>query len=886
MHLRGFSSFGCAGPGLWQGRGIGGGLLIGVLLGAAVLLPDASRAQIETLRKPSPQAASLVRAGDVSVDYYTGNPKFSRTLHVVKTANVRLPITLSHDGRAVKPNEESGWVGEGWSLNAGGAISRSVKGKPDESTEGYGRIAGIIFDDYMSVKSDGASSYAVRNSNSYSVKSGSPVSDRMHRNLEREDEFVYDLQPDIYSYRIINKSGSIMIDPEFDPYDGNSADSEPRYRFAEANGMRIDEMNSHGAIIRSDRGHKYTFGSPNGDFGDGATEITSWRPGLGGVRTSWYLRNVSSYGEREIQLRYEGTYIDEQRPYSAVRYVSEGCKELETGDKVKKIKVKHVVRMLRVISTRKEIIVFEKSKREDRVSPGNGDKQAFKLDRIKIYNNNSGVASDTSSKGVLKKSINFHYSYFTTENEDGFMDEPMDAYVSGKRLRLDSVNIEGGGSNNDKYSYNFKYYSEDEELEGRYSRDVDHWGYPNSANNPTGTSYGDILPHTQFRDMEIGSADKSPSGQISTIRPGALKKILHPTGGSTTFKYELDKYNGYDAGGGMRLARIIDSTGSTEAKIRRFDYNSSGSIAWKPKYKFSYKDFSDVDTYRENECKYVNGVKSYSTTPFGSASSKVRYKKVDVLYGPEDESGNPKGGKIVYKFTMPGRYGDSEKYGRRFKGGAFAGLPPKNLWQAGRKKNILKTDANGDEVVSTSKVYSRHANRYEELDANEESRFRRVIGAKNMIIPGKDGSSANEPDGKPGLVAFISWYSTNRGFMHPDTITVNYYDSDGKPGGWRKIIPDYYGETHVQPTIRTVKTSNGLRRTTKYKYAHEEYPRMADENMMTQKYRTTVFEDADNNGQVGSGETVWKRSWTDWTENIHGHWVPESEWVWTEESDQ
>jgi len=205
------------------------------------------------------------------------------------------------------------------------------------------------------------------------------------------------------------------------------------------------------------------------------------------------------------------------------------------------------------------------------------------------------------------------------------------------------------------------------------------------------------------------------------------------------------------------------------------------------------------------------------------------------------------------------------------------------MWQAGRKKNISKIDSNGDQVESTNKVYSRHANKHEELDANEESRFRRVVGAKNMIIPGKEGSSANEPDGKPGLVAFISWYGTNRGFMHPDTITVNYYDSDGKPGRWRKIIPDYYGETHVQPTSRTVKTSNGLRRTTKYKYAHEEYQGMAYENMMTQKYRTTVLVDT---AGFGEDPTVLKRSWKTWrTEDVDGdgsgEWVPDEEWIWT-----
>src|SRR5262249_29816772 len=46
------------------------------------------------------------------------------------------PISLSYSGgNGVKPDEVPGWVGSGWNLQAGGAIHRTVRGKPDEALD-------------------------------------------------------------------------------------------------------------------------------------------------------------------------------------------------------------------------------------------------------------------------------------------------------------------------------------------------------------------------------------------------------------------------------------------------------------------------------------------------------------------------------------------------------------------------------------------------------------------------------------------------------------------------------------------------------------------------------------------------------------------------------
>ena len=84
-----------------------------------------------------------------------------------------------------------------------------------------------------------------------------------------------------------------------------------------------------------------------------------------------------------------------------------------------------------------------------------------------------------------------------------------------------------------------------------------------------------------------------------------------------------------------------------------------------------------------------------------------------------------------------------------------------------------------------------------------------------------------------------------------------------------------------------VTTSNGRSRTTHYEYAHERHQSSMGPigmHQLSQKYQTTVFEDEDGNGKIGSSETVWRRQWTRWEKTDEGYWVPASKWEWTGET--
>mgnify|MGYP003513248460 FL=1 len=85
----------------------------------------------------SPNAAELGKYVDVPVDYNTGVPQISIPIYTIQTGTLALPISLSYHASGIKVMENSSWVGSGWSLNAGGAITRTVRGLPDD-------ISGVV----------------------------------------------------------------------------------------------------------------------------------------------------------------------------------------------------------------------------------------------------------------------------------------------------------------------------------------------------------------------------------------------------------------------------------------------------------------------------------------------------------------------------------------------------------------------------------------------------------------------------------------------------------------------------------------------------------------------------------------------------------------------
>ena len=78
---------------------------------------------------PAPTSASLGKYGDIPVGFHTGTPNISIPLYQLQGRALSVPISLSYHAGGMKVEEVASWVGSGWSLNAGGVITRTTHGR-------------------------------------------------------------------------------------------------------------------------------------------------------------------------------------------------------------------------------------------------------------------------------------------------------------------------------------------------------------------------------------------------------------------------------------------------------------------------------------------------------------------------------------------------------------------------------------------------------------------------------------------------------------------------------------------------------------------------------------------------------------------------------------
>lgn len=81
---------------------------------------------------PSPNASDLGRYGEINVSYCNGTISPTIPLFEYEQNGVKLDISLCYESSGVKVNNLPGWTGHNWTLNAGGAITRTVNGRADE----------------------------------------------------------------------------------------------------------------------------------------------------------------------------------------------------------------------------------------------------------------------------------------------------------------------------------------------------------------------------------------------------------------------------------------------------------------------------------------------------------------------------------------------------------------------------------------------------------------------------------------------------------------------------------------------------------------------------------------------------------------------------------
>ena len=190
-----------------------------------IVTPNASFQSIVNVVPPSPDAASLGKYGEIPVSLYTGTPSIDIPLYEINRA-VRVPISLSYHASGVKVDEIASMVGMGWVLNAGGVITRTIHGMPDDILGGLQTTDGRNkFNQYRT----NTMTYAESQLYEKDVLNGG-----------------YDTEPDEYYYNFLGRSGKMVFDELNNPV----LLGEQRLKIT---------MISGGFMITDEQGTKYFF---------------------------------------------------------------------------------------------------------------------------------------------------------------------------------------------------------------------------------------------------------------------------------------------------------------------------------------------------------------------------------------------------------------------------------------------------------------------------------------------------------------------------------------------------------------------------------------------------------------------------------------------------
>ena len=247
---------------------------------------------------------------DVPVDPLTGRPQISIPLASVTSGTISAGVTLSHSGDAIKVGEGSGSAGMGWSVVAGGSVTREVRSLPD---------------DYVGTGSDlrkgwlepGIAS-AVQSFASTSNDDLTVCSDEV-TDYTTLNGFLYtkDTEPDIFYINAPGLSASFVFDGTVD---GNGA---PVVRMLTMQDIKVVTSRVSGAAITkfevyNNLGVKYTF-----DIGETATRQSYKRSGVSTVNdrstyfklyeqeakftSNWYLSKIEAPEGGVLRFTYDET---------------------------------------------------------------------------------------------------------------------------------------------------------------------------------------------------------------------------------------------------------------------------------------------------------------------------------------------------------------------------------------------------------------------------------------------------------------------------------------------------------------------------------------------------------------------------------------------------
>lgn len=498
---------------------------------------------LPTILPPSPTVAALMKFEEVPVSNYTGVPDISIPLFNTPTLSkdINLDISLKYHISGIAADERASDVGLGWSLFAGGTISRTVRGLPDEflkitggNSDVYGTGKYGIYENYTTINIPSSNYYSVLNY----IQNGTSSSNDQYK----IDEFLwesyqnnkYDSEHDLWQFNFMGYSGRFYIKKN----DNNQLEVVPLddNRLKIVNMYAPDPYNTTnlfipiGFTVYDEKGYKYIFDvieesnsstSTSSDWGGTLPPQNSYATNQMNYNSAFHLSQVYDNNNKLlITLQYNEAYLEStvDKSYTInqhstlpidvdIMQVTGGgfCPEGGIANLKKLEPYSSSVVNLRITKTKKikEIIVNGIAKINFKYNVGREDYNITSNDNSPILNE----INISNINDVLIKKYTLEQIY---------------SDVIGKRLMLSKIN-----EFNDDLSISipYEFFYRNNESHIGYSILKDYWGYFNLVSN--------------CRLVNIKDKDVSPEFSTTDI----LQKIKYPTGGCTIFDFESNQYS-------------------------------------------------------------------------------------------------------------------------------------------------------------------------------------------------------------------------------------------------------------------------------------------------------------------------------------------------------
>ncbi len=487
----------------------------------------------------SPTAASLGKYGDFPVSYNTGLPQISIPLYTVKAGTLSLPISLSYHASGLKVQEEASWVGAGWSLNAGGMITRTVVGAADDQGLGSynictnGHYSSYGYNSYRFIYDPGAIGAAY---------------DGYWPDDHNFETGVKDAEPDLYFFNFGSYSGKFYFNDDRTPI----LVPEEDFKITPTLVTGTGQVGFQGFVITTPDGVKYYFGM-TGNYSSAVQPIEISTPATvqngpansNMAVSSWFLNKiVSADGMDSITLTYANEQFSEYSlsmfPISTltgslnVNPAAGGYGLIKTfiqGVRLTGIKFPNgTITITPSASPRSDLGGYSNQAFTDQANTYtvSNPYPSYSLGSIQISNASGFCQKDSLYYGYFHDNVNTLNGQLSSYSSYNITS---DTY----RLQLDSVKETSCDGTLSVPPYKFSYYSE--LVPRKLAFGLDHWGFYNGVTTnqcviPTySLTSGTGVPVEAF----VGA---NRDASWPAMRGGALNQITYPTGGYTNFTFE------------------------------------------------------------------------------------------------------------------------------------------------------------------------------------------------------------------------------------------------------------------------------------------------------------------------------------------------------------